>query len=358
MTNYYLNVYNAVGVLQFVVTDFTNLSYMRKVNSPGVLRFTVRGGHPILAQIADKWQVEVWRKPDGGAFARDFVGLFRMPEYSYGEKGPKTVLTCPGLMSRLAWRVVAWKAGTSNRSKFIGVPAETIMKTLVAYNAGASATVANGRLREGAITGLSIETDGAHGNSVDWFCAEEILLESLQKLATIAGGDFDLVKTGANTTRFHWYTGQLGTDRTATVIFGIERGNMANPQYRQLRIDEKTVAIVGGQGEEAAREFAIRTGANYSAGNDIEMFANASDVDTTAGLQARGDATLAENRATEQFNFDVLQTPATSYGEHYSLGDLVTAVNPFTKASMTLKIDEVTISVDESGKEKIDVRMA
>jgi hypothetical protein len=336
MADYYLNVYDTSGDLQAVVTDFTSLSYLRKVNAPGLLQVGLRGDHPLLAVISDKWQVQVWRKPEGGVFARDFSGLARQINFSY-ENQSQAALTCPGLMSMLPWRVVAWYANTANRSKFTAAKVETIMKTLVSYNAGASATTGNSRLRTGTITGL---------------------LESLQKLAAIGGGDFDLVQTAVDAWQFRWYTGQLGTDRTASVIFGMERGNMANPQYEVLWTGEKTVAIVGGKGEDAARTMAIRTGTNYAAGNDIEMFLNATECDTAAGLQAKGDAALRENQAKETFSFDVLQTPKTTYGTHYLLGDLVTAVNPFNGTSISLKVDEVKIDISGDGKEKIDVKMA
>jgi hypothetical protein len=356
MADYYLDVYDTSGTRQAMITDFSSLTYTRRVNAPGLLQVVLQGNHPVLSNLADKWQIEVWRKPAGGSFARDFVGLARQDEFYYGDKS-SAVLTCPGLMTMLAWRIVNWYAGTANRSEFNATAAETIMKTLVNYNAGSSATTGNGRLRNGAITGLTVETDGANGNSLDWFCSYENLLETLQQLALVAGGDFDLVKTSATAWQMRWYTGQLGTDRTASVIFALERGNMANPQYKYLRMAEKTVAMVGGQGEGSGRSIVIRTGDTYSASNDIEMFVSANDVDTTAGLQARGDVALSEAKAQTQFAFDVLQTPATLYGTHYVLGDLVAAVNPFTGVSIDLKIDQVMVTVNEGGNEIVDVTM-
>lgn len=359
MADYYLNIYDLTGALQYVVTDFQNLSYVRKVNAPGLLQISLRGDHPIMSNLVDKWQIEVWRKPDnGGNFARDFVGLFRQSEFYYGENGSSAVITCPGLMSMLAWRIIAWYAMTTSRAKFTSSPAETIMKTLVNYNAGSSATTGNGRLRAGAITGLTVEADGAHGTSLDWFCAYENLLEVLQNIAVIGGGDFDLVKTSSTAWQFRWYTGQLGTDRTTSVFFALERGNMGNPQWRDIRTDEKTVCIVGGQGEDSSRTTVIRTGTNYDVDdNNLEMFQNASNADTTGGLNASGDAALYEKQAQQSFDFDVIQTPSTQYGTHYTLGDLVTAVNPFTGAQVTLKIDEVEIKIDRRGKETVAVRV-
>jgi len=356
MTSYYLSVFDTSGDLQAVLTDFTSLSYNRKVNAPGLLQFTLPGDHDLLKMIGDKYQVEVWRKPEGGQFGRELIGIMRNIEYYYSDRS-KAVLTCPGLMSMLGWRIVNWYAGTNNRSAFTAKPAETIMKTLVDYNAGSAATTGNGRLRNGAIAGLTVEADGANGNSKDWNCAYDNLLETLQDLALIAGGDFDLVKTSSTSWQFCWYTGQLGEDRTAKAVFTLERGNMANPQYKVLRMGAKTVCTVGGRGEGSARVTAIRTGADYSADNDIEMFANAVNCETTAGLQAAGDAALKDKQARESFGFDVLQTPATRYGMHYTLGDLVTAINPYTGGSMTLKITEASVSYTAKGEEKVAIQM-
>lgn len=355
-TSFYLDIYDLNGDRKYVITDFTRLSYLRKVNAPGLLQFGLRGDHPALADLDDKWQVEVWRKPDGGSYYRDFVGLVRRAESTYQDKSSATIV-CPGLLSLLSWRIVAWQAGIADRSKFTAESGETIMKILVGFNAGPDATILNGRLREGAIPGLSVEIDGGRGEVLDWFCAYENLLVSLQKLAPLAEGDFDLVKTTATSWQFRWFTGQLGTDRSASVIFSLERGNMAGPSFNQVWIDEKTVAIVGGKGEEDSREIAVQTSSSYSSGNDIEMFVNGSSADTENGLETQGLFALRENRAQNEFNFQVLQTPATRYGVHYFLGDIVTAVNPFTGNSLTVKLDQAEITFDESGAEKVDIKM-
>src|SRR5690606_30648784 len=138
---------------------------------------------------------------------------------------------------------------------------ETVMKALVTYNATSSGTTADGRIRNVATGGLTItvEADGGGGNTVDWYCAHDHLLETLQKLARIAGGDFDLIKTAATTWDFKFYDGQRGTDRSSSVIFSLDHGNMARPRYQIDRREERTVAIVGGGGEGDDRTFVTRT---------------------------------------------------------------------------------------------------
>lgn len=353
---YRLDIHTAAGVKVAEVTDFWSLSYRRQVNAPGVLSFSLAGNHPVVPLLEHNSQIVLYRRNPslGLAWAADFWGLFRAQKRSYSDHDLFEA-TCPGILTMLGWRVVAWKAGTANRSSFSGVKAETVMKTLVAYNAGPQAMAVNGRIRDGVISGLSVQADGAAGNVISVDCAYSNLLETLQKLAPIAGGDFDLVKTGAATWEFRWYAGQRGMDRTATLLFALERGNMAEPQYQYDRLDERTVAIVGGQGEGSDRAVVIRTGPDYSVSNDIEVFVDARNSSTTEGLNASGDAKVQETCARQQFGYRVVQTPGCAYGVHYGLGDLVRA--QYGPVNVTQKIVGATISLDRDGAETIDVEM-
>lgn len=361
MTEHQIRLYDTSGILQYVLTDYLWLSYTKRVNYPGLAQFGLSGDHPAVTDLADKWKVEVQRrdKANGIDWTTEFEGLYREPEQVDVSPGTFSAL-CPGNLSMLGWRIVAWKAGTASRSEFTTDPAETIIKTLVEYNAAASATTGNGRELNGAITGLSVEADGANGNTLNWYCAWKNVLEELQKLALIGGGDFDLVRTGANTYEFRWYTGQLGTDRTATALFSTGRGNMANPHYRIRRINEKTVAVVAGQGEGSQREVITRTGANYDASaNHIEVLVDARDIAAgdTGGLNARGDQAMDEAEAEEDFEFDFIQIPGSLYGTHYFLGDLVSAESPFTGTVVNRKINAVTVDVKQAGREDIKVEL-
>lgn len=353
---YQIRIKSPAGVLQKIVTDFSWLSYVKRENAPGLGTFELPGDHAAISLLSDMSQVEIWRKDDLVAldWYCDFYGLFRDEERQTLAR-PIFTARCPGQMSMLGWRAVAWAADTTDRSKFTSTASETIMKTMVDYNVTANATAANGRDRDGTISypgTISIEADGANGNSVDWYCARDNLLESLQKLARVAGGAFDLVKTAAATWQFRWYTGQLGTDRSATVIFSLEHANMKNPRYRYNRMAERTVAIVAGQGVKADRSITVRTGTNYHATqNNIEVVVNANNEGTVGGRQAAGDSKLAELEARRVFDFEVLQTPACRYGQHYGVGDLVTA--RYDDIEVTQKVVQVTVGLDEAGQESI-----
>jgi len=222
--------------------------------------------------------------------------------------------------------------------------AETVMKAFVDKQCGPGAGAR-------ALSGLSIEADGAHGNSTELGRAYRNVLEICQEIARTGGGDFDVVSTGAATWEFRWYTGQRGTDRHTTVVFALERGNMAKPHLRLWRADEVSAVLVGGQNEGAARTTVWRTDATRiaeSPWNRIERFADARNETTTAGLNAVGDRVLDEGKPRATLDFEVLQVPSCLYGKHYFLGDLVGT--KFLTYSATKKLNEVTITVNAQGE--------
>lgn len=335
-----------VRILTGDADGFRWLSYRKELNAPGLLMFDLETDHAAIDDLERDGQIEVWRRDAANDldWYVDFEALFVDEERFTDDAGNGTFRAiCPGQMDFLSRAVVAWAADTADRSVFTADPAETIMKTLVTYNAvAASATTGNGRLRTTDLANITVETDAAGGNSVTFACAHQGLLEALQDLARIGARDFYLARTGAQAWEFR-VKQYLGTDRSATVVFALNYGNMGNPQLRRNRLNEKTVAIVGGQGLEDDRDFEVRTGTNYNATyNSKEVFYPATQYTTTAGLQAAGDIRLDELRARDDLTWDVIQTPGSLYGVHYFLGDLVTGL--YQEITATKQISAVTVT--------------
>lgn len=356
---YELRIYNAAGALQYIVNDAT-FTYTLRVNAPGFLQFSIDDTHPAAGNLDRDYQVEVHRQraADSGesnGIARyvDFYGLVRDEERrADGDGNSRIVYYCPGQMDLLKRAIVAYPSGVDLRSDFTSDPAETVMKNLVKYNLTSSGTTGDGRVRNADETSITIEADGAGGNSIDYACAWRNVLSALQEVAQIGGGDFDLVKTAAATWDFRYFSGQLGTDRSASVIFALQYGNMANPTLRRNWLNETTVAIVGGQGEAGDRTVEVRTGTNYDSGdNSLEVFVDARDLTTTTGLQKRGDISLEKSEARDDLQFDVIQTPGSLYGLHYFLGDKVTGY--YQGITATKKIVGVTVGYTVEGVESI-----
>lgn len=348
---YLLVLKNRAGAAQAVFSDFLSLTYRKQVNAPGMLQFAISDQHPALDLTEQDGQIEVWRRDDANSLANycDFYGLIGQEERQQNDSGLSTVTySCPGQMDLLSRAIVAYPAGTNNRSVFSNIKAETVMKTLVARNATSSGTTGDGRVRNVDTWGgyISVEADGAGGNAVNVACAWANLLEALQDVARIGNLDFSLVKTGAQAWQFQTDT-TLGDDRSATVIFSPQRGNMRNPRLVRWRLNEKTVAVVGGRGQESERATVTRTGTNYVATyNSKEVFVQATQVSTTAGLNNAGDIRLDELESRDDITWDVIQVPSTLYGKHYFLGDLVTGY--YAGITATKQIDAVTVTVQPS----------
>ena len=360
-TDYRIDLLTPAGVkvAEFTGTGpdgFLALAYSKRVNEPGLLNAVFGGDNPDLSKFQHRGQVEVWRRNPafGLPWTVDFRGLWLGQKQATDQYGLGTFqAVCPGQMTMLGWRIGGYPANTALRNTFTSVRAETVMKTMVAYNATSVATVGNGRVRPGAITGLSTATDLGRGSLVTWNWAWDNLLTSLQQLADIAGGDFDLVKTGPQAWAFEFFPGQRGTDRSSTLTFSLDFDTMGQPVYTLDRTREATVAIVGGPGREGQRTIEVVTGRDYIlADNDIEVFVNASSDQTVAARAARARAALVGLQAQEAFSYKVLQTPSAFYGVHYGLGDLVKA--KYGPVEVTQKVAGVSVSV-EDGDEQIDV---
>jgi hypothetical protein len=230
------------------------------------------------------------------------------------------------------------------------------MKTFVSYNCGANATTASGRLRNGVIPNFSIATDLARGDTISWTNAWKPVLKDLQEIANAFQVDFSVNKTGAASWSFEVYPSQLGTDRTTELLFSLENGNMTDPQYSYNVLNEKTVALAAGEGEKATRQIVVASGVNYSATNDREIFTDARNNQSSLSvLAAAAQSTLRDNIPTEEFSFSVLQTPASYYGVHYFLGDLVRS--QYKGRLFIQKIEQIQVRYTRQGLEQITVQM-
>lgn len=355
---YRIDIKSISGTAQAIITDYRWLTYAREVNNIGVVQFEIAGDHTAIQYLTRDAQVEIWRRDTayGIDWYCDFYGLIQDDTRNHDAEGVEhyTVTAYDGyhLLKR---RVVAYYAETENRSAYTGIPVETIAKNLVTYNLTSAGTVADGRMRDATLTGVSVEADSGRGVAVDWSCAWDGVLSELQKLADLGGFDFAMVKTGPRAWEFRYYPDQLGTDRTQTVVFALERGNMAMPQLVRVRGNSATVAVVGGRGEESDRAIVVRYGANYSADWDVETFYNASSFSSDEGLNSAGDAVLVERGPTEIFRFETVQTPGTLYGLHYFLGDTATA--RYAGTVYTVQVSSVVITVDSDGRQRIKIEM-
>lgn len=156
-----------------------------------------------------------------------------------------------------------------------------------------------------------------------------------------------------------------GTDRSYDqtkvpyVVFSPRFENILNSNYVESKTSLKTITLIGGEGEGAARRY---TTAGSGSGLDRrELFTDARDIssdigdgqtlapdDYNAQLEQRGCEKLAENTEVISFEGETETTLMFRYGEDFFNGDVVQIANEYgleTKA----RILEIVISEDKDG---------
>jgi hypothetical protein len=368
----YIRIKDTNGTIKAVLTangadggenGFFWLSWKKRVNGIGVAQFEIDQANPDASYAtSDKYQLEVVRSyPEIGlAEYTAFDGLLRDYTAYTDEKGRnRLTVTAFDYNSLPDYRRIGYYANKANYTIFTAVKAETVLKRLVRDNCDpAFATTANTRDRTPNTIGLTIATDLARGNTINWTCGgRSKLIDELAKIALIAGGDWRVNKTGLTTYQFEFYPGQLGTDRTTganAIVFSLDRRNMIKPKLVYSRSNEKTVALVGGKGEEIDRIIRVRTGVNYGATNDIETFVDGRDTDDVNVLDSLGDHALATAQVRALLEFEVLQTGINAIEKDYFLGDLVKA--QYYGLTFTQQIYELTFEY-KGPREAVDVVM-
>jgi len=353
--NYTVILYNSAGTKQLYSDGFLDITMSRAVNGIDLLRMVYGGDNVAIAYLTYGSIVEVYREDRGASIAyyREFAGIIRAIDTVISDTTLVTVQAV-GFNALLADRIVAWKAGVSNRSQFSASPAETVLKNLFTYNVGSSATVANGRLLDGTLSGATTAVSGGAGNNISIAVHGQNLLTAMQRIQESAGGDFALVYTDPATYTYTWYTGQLGTNRVSTVKFSVANGTIGQLRIVTDRIADATAVIVGGQGEGAARAYVTRPTSLPTGLNLRERWVDARNQSTTAEYQQLGDIVLADaERQRGRIEAQILQSDALRYGRDYVLGDLVGVYDGST--TLTRKVQTVGIRFSSDGSESIDV---
>lgn len=346
----YIRQYDRTGTIRHAVVEPVWARWTNSLYDDQPLVWALEEGNAQADDFAEFDIVEVYlrnkelgiQSADGG-FVQDFVGILRTNEIQTDADGTtRRVFYAPEQKHVLSWRQVLWATGTANRSRFTSVAAETIMKTLVSYNATALATAVSGRWRDGDLApgmgfAVNVLADAAAGNVISKSMMGGNLLNILGEIADpVGGGDFSVSWQGVGTATFDFdfHPGQLGEDKSTganRVVFSIENNTMRNPRL-VTRAARATVAVSAGQGVGAAREVDVVNGPDYSASNDLEMFVDARNETTSTGRINQGNEKLEQAREIGELTFDVLQTADVFYSpvavtgrKTYALGDRILA---------------------------------
>jgi hypothetical protein len=218
--------------------------------------------------------------------------------------------------------------------------ASTVLAAYVNVNLGPGAIAVRRK------PGLTIGVDPVVGASVSGNGRWDNLLLFLQGLATAGGIGFRVIQVG-NGLQFQTYQ---PTDRTGSVKFSIDLGNLAGFEYESTA-PEANYIYVGASGTGTARVLLEQPdSASIAAWGRIEGdFVDRRDTsDPTVLAQAATDA-LTQHSEQASLTITPTETPSSMYGANYGLGDKVTvllkgpAASPY---SQTGRIQDILRKVE------------
>lgn len=227
--------------------------------------------------------------------------------------------TAETLLKVLAWPAPSLALASQNvdydRRSGAG---ETVIKQYVNLNAGP------GALADRRIPGLVVASDSAAGSTVIGAARMTPLVPDLiGPLATSAGLGFRVLFNTAGNLEFQTY---VPVDRSASARFAIDLGNLTSYEHTE-EAPKTSVAVVGGTGDGAARTYrqVIDSDAITAWGVRTETFVDSSSAASTDEMDQAGAQQLVNDGPVSSLSIEAIDTPNLRFGEHYFLGDVVTA---------------------------------
>lgn len=333
---------------------FHNLKFVMTANAPGA--FQIDYSHLDVRWLAPDRIVEIWRRSGDFRF-RCFTGLLRKwPDKTARDGARQISLVGEGLNGILDRRIVAYRANTPQADKH--GPADDLMKAVVRENLGRLAEEA----RNLTDAGFTVQSDVGAGpvvsKAVEWIS----VLDALQHFAKEAAGTddevfFDVVPVSKGVLEFQTWIGQRGMDRTegaGICYFGLEQGNLSEPELAYDHSKERNFVYVGGQGDGEKKivlevEDAGRVG--VSVWNRCEVYESAPSDISDGGLQSVGDGVLAEMAPGKRIRGTLQDTKAAQWGKDWNFGDRVLV--RYEGEYLPVVIRAMDVEVNYRGQEKV-----
>lgn len=323
----YAHVFNCSGESVGIITDWTRLSIVRKVNTPAEATLEMDSRDESIELLGLDFQVQFWRKMPKVPSYKEVDCLFRSGSWAWDSTGQGIfVAKLYGLESLLSRRTLLGGDADYYDGSWT---AERCMKVSVGVQCG----VAGSReFAQVGIPGLTVLDSADRGPNYSGYQRGTNLLQHLQNIGTM-GMAFRIASDTPGDYIFDAYPIPFGTDRTVVgldkstgrnaagvipVIFSKQHGNVESISYASIRDSEGTVAV-----DPASLETYYSTGYTDSPLNHWEI----SFRPQTAQLPASAaQYALNQMKARDTVKAKLLQTESCSYGKDYFLGDWVTVV--------------------------------
>lgn len=324
--------------------DYTSLEAVVRFNAVGSWVMTLDGRSPLVEQmVLPGWGIEVVNDSGLTVLSGPVDKVVRERD----ERSNKVTFYGSDDNTYLAERQVhpepataAPPYGTNEHDVRTGT-CSTVLRAYVNANLGP------GALGPRKVTGLGLDPDPLVGSTITGRGRWQNMLEFLQGLALEGGGLGFRVKQVSNALKFQVYQ---PVDRSATVQFSVDKGNLASYSYSAARSSANYI-YVGGGGEGTART--IQEGqdsAEIVRWRRIEVFADRRDTTDAGELSQEISKRLEEGQGETSVSVIPIDLPGSAYLEDYDLGDTVSAV---VDSTVTDIIREVRVTLTPDGPQKV-----
>jgi hypothetical protein len=322
---YALKLYNSAGTLLDTYVDLFDLGVARSGNEPPALSVRLPSGVIAAANLVPDARLELVRTGTDGTARRVFGTMFLLTGWSSGYSGNEADLTLSarGAASLLERRIVKYVAGSAEASKTDY--ADDMMRDIVRENFGSGA----GSGRDWSAY-LTVEADTSLAPSVSksfaWRNVRAVLDDLCEASAQNASPIrlfYDIPHESGTGFVFRIYTGQRGTDRRLMMTLDSAAGDVQDARLARDYAEEKTYAIVGGQGEGAGRTLVYVEDTTRYDGSPFarkEVFVDARNYTSSTGMSDEGAAALYDARRLVTFAGKI-NTGAYEYGRDWEFGD-------------------------------------
>lgn len=188
------------------------------------------------------------------------------------------------------------------------------------------------------------------------------ILEAVEALCAAKNYGFKITRDEDNNLVLDFYKGtdrSMGQSANPRVIFSEEYDNLRSTSYTLNKQDYRTVALVAGEGEGAARRRTIVARTVDQEGlHRRELYVDARDVSSNDGeiaeteylaqLAERGDTGLSEAPIVQSMEGEIEPGQMYEYKKDYFMGDTVTVINKYG-VQVDTQVLEVVEVWDENG---------
>lgn len=270
------------------------------------------------------------------------------------EAGSHMTVTGRSLESILDRRIVWEQTIFSNKRP------EIIMTDMVTQ-----AFVTSGDERKVQNLQVDIPSSDLTGNSITIQYTGDNVYESIRDLAQVYGLGYRVTLSQDNKFHFSPFKGIRRTfdqSETPYVIFSPKYDNLTNSSYTEDNSEQKTIALVAGEGEGLERTQITVSVSSATGLERRELYVDARDLSSQNGeetltpeqyakvLADRGVEYLSEYQYETHFEGGVDPLSMFKYGEDYFIGDIVQIQNEYGLEA-TVRVSEVIRSSSVNGEE-------